>query len=71
LDPDNVTARGNYLATINNWGIELATDGQYAKAAKLFRLGLAAHPDFAAFRDNYAHLLRQWDEARHVTGHSN
>ena len=65
LDPNNATAKGNYLATINNWAIEMATAGQYAQAAKLFRLGMAAHPDFDAFRANYARLLRQWDAARH------
>lgn len=65
LDPNNATAKGNYVATINNWAIDLATAGQYAQAAKLFRLGMAAHPDFEAFRANYAHLLRQWDAAGH------
>jgi hypothetical protein len=62
LDPKNKAARGNYLATINNWGIERATVGDYSKAAELFRLGLAADPTYAAFRDNYVRLFRQWTD---------
>jgi tetratricopeptide (TPR) repeat protein len=60
LDPSNATAKGNYLATINNWGIELATAGEYPKAAELFRLGLAADPAYEAFRANYVKLYREW-----------
>jgi tetratricopeptide (TPR) repeat protein len=60
LDPDNATAKGNYLATINNWGIESATAGDYAKAAELFRLGLAADPAFDAIHANYVKLYREW-----------
>ncbi len=71
LDPHNTTAKGNYLATINNWGIELATAGQYAKASELFRLGMSTEPGFAAFRDNYARLQRQWDEATREKRDSN
>jgi tetratricopeptide (TPR) repeat protein len=71
LDPRNATAKGNYLATINNWGIELATDGRYAKAAELFRLGMSADPGFAAFHVNYDRLLRQWDAAKRENHDSN
>ncbi len=64
LDPHSATAKGNYFATINNWGIELASSGQYAKAAELFRYGMASEPGFKAFRSNYARLMRQWDATR-------
>ena len=60
LDPDNAIAKGNYLATINNWGIEMATTGDYSKAAELFRLGLAADPAYEAFHANYLKLYREW-----------
>ena len=60
LDPNNATARGNYLATINNWGIELATTGEYSKAAELFRLGLATDSAYEAFHVNYVKLYREW-----------
>ncbi len=60
LDPINATAKGNYLATINNWGIELATAGEYSKAAELFRLGLATDSAYEAFHANYVKLYREW-----------
>ncbi len=60
LDPNNATAQGNYLATINNWGIELAGTGDYAKAAELFRLGLATDSAYEAFHANLVRLYREW-----------
>ncbi len=62
LDPENATAKGNFLATINNWAIELGMSGEYEKAAELLRLGLAAEPGYDAFRSNYVQLFRQWSE---------
>ena len=62
LDPENATAKGNFLATINNWAIDLGTSGEYEKAAELLRLGLAADPGYEAFRSNYVQLFRQWSE---------
>ena len=58
LDPQNATAKGNLLATINNWAIDLATSGNYEKAAALWQLGLATDPRYDAFRTNYGQLLR-------------
>jgi tetratricopeptide (TPR) repeat protein len=60
LAPDNATARGNLLVTLNNWAIELGAAAHYAEAAELLRLGLAIEPGYQAFRLNYAHLHRQW-----------
>jgi hypothetical protein len=62
LDPKNATAKGNFLATINNWAIDLGTSGEYAKAAELLRLGLATDPSYDAFHANYVQLFRQWSE---------
>ena len=62
LDPQNATAKGNFLATINNWAIDLATSGEYERAAELFRLGLATDPSYDAFHANYVQLFRQWSE---------
>ena len=62
LDPENATAKGNFLATINNWAIDLGTSGEYEKAAELLRLGLATDASYEAFRSNYIQLLRQWSE---------
>jgi tetratricopeptide (TPR) repeat protein len=62
LDPENTTAKGNFLATINNWAIELGTGGEYEKAAELFKLGMATDPGYRAFHSNYVELVRQWSE---------
>ena len=62
LDPENATARGNLLATINNWAIDLGTAGKYAQAAELLRLGLATDPGYEAFHSNYVQLYRQWSD---------
>ncbi len=62
LDPDNATAKGNFLATINNWAIDLCTSGEYEKAAELLRLGLATDSRYEAFRSNYVQLFRQWSD---------
>ncbi len=62
LDPENATAKGNFLATINNWAIDLGTSGEYEKAAELLRLGLATDASYEAFRSNYLQLFRQWSE---------
>ncbi|MGA2256608.1 MAG: tetratricopeptide repeat protein [Thermoguttaceae bacterium] len=62
LDPKSATAKNNFLATINNWAIDLGTSGEYEKAAELLRLGLAADPSYDAFRSNYVQLFRRWSE---------
>jgi hypothetical protein len=62
LDPNNATAKGNLLATINNWAIELGMSGEYEQAAELLRLGLATDARYEAFHSNYVQLFRQWSE---------
>jgi tetratricopeptide (TPR) repeat protein len=62
LDPFNSTARGNFLATINNWAIELGNAGQYAQAAALLRQGLAFDPHYEAFTLNLVYVHRQWSQ---------
>lgn len=68
LDPSNATARGNFLATINNWAIELGSSGRYEAAADLLRLGLQIDPRYEAFTLNYVHLYRQWIECLCTAG---
>jgi len=60
LDPTNATARGNLLATINNWSIELGNTKHFAEAVDLLRRGLALDPKFEAFAQNYVHVHHQW-----------
>jgi tetratricopeptide (TPR) repeat protein len=62
LDPASATARGNLLATINNWSIQLGDAGQFAEAVALLRRGLAIDPTFEAFGQNYIHVHHQWVE---------
>jgi tetratricopeptide (TPR) repeat protein len=62
LDPGNTTARGNLLATINNWSIELGNSQHFAEAVDLLRQGLAIDAKFTAFAQNYVHVHRQWVE---------
>jgi tetratricopeptide (TPR) repeat protein len=63
LDPKNGTARGNLLATINNWSIELGNTRHFAEAVDLLRQGLAIDGRFEAFGQNYVHVHRQWIES--------
>lgn len=60
LDPHNATARGNLLATINNWSIELGNSQHFVEAVELLRRGLAMEAKFAPFAQNYVHVHRQW-----------
>ena len=62
LDPQNATARGNLLATLNNWSIELGNRQHFAEAVDLLRQGLAMDAKFEAFRQNFVHVHHQWVE---------
>ena len=62
LDPNNLTARGNLLATINNWSIHLGDTEHFAEAIDLLRQGLAIDRTFDPFAQNYVHIHHQWVE---------
>ena len=62
LAPSNLTARGNLLATINNWSIDLGDSGNFAEAINLLRQGLAIDRKFDPFAQNYVHVHHQWVE---------
>jgi tetratricopeptide (TPR) repeat protein len=62
LDPNNLTARGNLLATINNWSIHLGDTEHFAEAVALLRQGLAIDRKFEPFAQNYVHVHHQWVE---------
>lgn len=63
LDPASTTARGNLLATLNNWAIHLGAQGKHAQAALLLDRGLALDPNYNTFRINYIHVHHQWATA--------
>ena len=60
LDPASTTARGNLLATINNWAIDLGHEQKFAEAADLLRKGLAFDPHYETLALNYIHVHHQW-----------
>ncbi len=62
LDPASASARGNLLATINNWSIDLGNRQQFSQAADLLLAGLAFEPSYATFEPNYVHVQHQWVE---------
>jgi len=62
LDPTSTTARGNLLATINNWAIALGSARQFVEAADLLRQGMAMDPAFETFQLNYVHVHYQWTQ---------
>ncbi len=60
LDPSSTTARGNLLATINNWAVEAGSAGRHAEAVELLRQGIALDRHYETFRANYVHVHAQW-----------
>ena len=62
LDPLNSTARGNFLATINNWAIDLDNSNHFAEAVALLRQGLVFDPHYEAFALNFVHVHNQWSQ---------
>jgi tetratricopeptide (TPR) repeat protein len=63
LDPGNDTARGNLLATLNNWAIDLGSAGRFAEAARLLTLGIQIDPDYDVLKGNHVHIYIQWAES--------
>jgi len=62
LDPRSETARGNLLATLNNWAITLGTQGRYAEAAARLEQGMRIDPAYDTLVGNYTHVHFQWVE---------
>ncbi len=59
LDPGNQTARGNLLATVNNWAIALGQSGRFDEAIAMLQAGLALDPHYEPFALNHAHVSHQ------------
>ncbi len=63
LDPANSTARGNLLATLNNWAIDLGSNGRYLEAVATLSRGIALDAAYPTFKTNYVHVHHQWIDA--------
>jgi len=63
IDPAGNSAWANLLATINNWGLDLATDGHYEAGLEMLGEGRALAPDHAIFTSNLAAVYQQWIDA--------
>lgn len=63
LDPSSETARGNLLATLNNWAITVGSGQEYKRAIDLLEQGISLDPHYETFAANYVHLYYQWSEA--------
>ena len=59
LDPRCAPAYDNLLATINNWSLALALQGERELGLGLLAAGLALAADYEPFRGNYRYLSRQ------------
>ncbi len=68
LDPSSTTARGNLLATINNWAIALGGRKRFADAIDLLHRGLTLDPRYPTFAPNYVHVHHQWVEYLSAAG---
>ncbi|MHB8897631.1 MAG: hypothetical protein ACYC6Y_02670 [Thermoguttaceae bacterium] len=62
LDPSSQTARGNLLATLNNWAITVGSGREYERAIDLLKQGMSLDPSYETFAANYVHLYYQWSE---------
>jgi tetratricopeptide (TPR) repeat protein len=68
LDPQNATVRGNLLATLNNWSIELGNRECFSQAVAILRQGLAIEPKYEAFAQNFVHVHHQWVDSLRRAG---
>jgi tetratricopeptide (TPR) repeat protein len=68
LDPENETAFGNLLASINNWSLALCEQGEFAAAGALLARGLSLAPDHQPFRTNQRHVYRTWIQSLAAAG---
>ena len=63
LNPASNTARGNLLATLNNWAITVGATEDFEKAIALLQQGMDIDPKYETFSANYVHLYYQWAES--------
>jgi tetratricopeptide (TPR) repeat protein len=60
LDPDSAIARGNLLATYNNWAVSMARSGDFSAALSILERGRALAPDHEPFGRNANYFRAEW-----------
>lgn len=60
LDPANLLARGNLMATLNNWALARARRREYAGAVELLAYGRRMDSGHEPFRANLIALYQRW-----------
>jgi hypothetical protein len=68
LDPASALARRNLLASVNNWALWLAAQGEHERACQLLAAARNMAPGHEPFQINYIALHQQWIEALISTG---
>lgn len=68
LDPANPLARGNLLATLNNWALARAREHNYAGAVDLLLHGRRIDRAHEPFRANLIALYQRWSDELLVHG---
>lgn len=68
LDPASKTARGNLVATLNNWAIIEGASQRYPEAATLLKQGMVIDPSFETLQQNFVHVHHQWSLAHCYSG---
>jgi len=63
LDPESSSIRGNLLAAVNNWALDLSGHGRFQQAVDLLERGRRAAPEHRSFEVNYAAVLQAWLES--------
>ncbi|NQT40635.1 MAG: hypothetical protein HQ581_24290 [Planctomycetes bacterium] len=62
LDPASTAARGNLLASLNNWSVDLSTSGRFAEALEPLEQGWRVDDRYAPFATNFVHVHFRWIE---------
>ena len=64
LDSHDEVARGNVLAGLNNWGLFLCRQEEFAEASQKFAELRKLDPEYATLAENEAHLYQLWEKQR-------
>ncbi len=69
LDPENISAVQNTLATLGNWSLELSRAQKFQDAVQELAVGLALAPDDPQLNNDHLAAWQQWATAEIQAGH--